>query len=260
MYIYGKNVAKETLESNNKIVKAIICEDFSDQDLILALKEKQINIKRLSKKEFYKLDNNNNQGIILEVPDYKYSLIHEVMILARELSLFSISIPVEFASDVYVAKVDWAKEKPFIVILDHIEDPHNFGAIVRTCEAAGVDGIIITKDRCVSVNSTVMKTSAGALNNVKICMVTNLNNTIKELKKRGLWIVGTDMANSSLYTQIDYDMPIALVIGSEGFGMSRLIKESCDYIVNIPMNGKVNSLNASVAAGILIYKIIEKRT
>ena len=211
MYIYGKNVAKETLESNNKIVKAIICEDFSDQDLILALKEKQVNIKRLSKKEFYKLD-------IL------------------------------------------AKEKPFIVILDHIEDPHNFGAIVRTCEAAGVDGIIITKDRCVSVNSTVMKTSAGALNNVKICMVTNLNNTIKELKKRGLWIVGTDMANSSLYTQIDYDMPIALVIGSEGFGMSRLIKESCDYIVNIPMNGKVNSLNASVAAGILIYKVIEKRT
>ncbi len=232
MYIYGKNVAKETLESNNKIVKAIICEDFSDQDLILALKEKQVNIKRLSKKEFYKLDNNNNQGIILEVPDYKYCSLDDIL----------------------------AKEKPFIVILDHIEDPHNFGAIVRTCEAAGVDGIIITKDRCVSVNSTVMKTSAGALNNVKICMVTNLNNTIKELKKRGLWIVGTDMANSSLYTQIDYDMPIALVIGSEGFGMSRLIKESCDYIVNIPMNGKVNSLNASVAAGILIYKVIEKRT
>ena len=150
-------------------------------------------------------------------------------------------------------------DKPFIVILDHLEDPHNFGAIIRTCEAAGVDGIIIPKDRSVSVNSTVMKTSAGALNNMKICMVTNLNRCIDELKDKGIWIVGTDMTDSVSYDSIDYDMPVAIIIGSEGFGISRLVREKCDFVVNIPMKGKVNSLNASVAAGILIYKIFEKR-
>ena len=232
MYIFGKNVVKEALKNNKKINKAYISKDFSDKNIISLLQKENIGIEYVTKFELDKIEKGNHQGIILSVPEFKYCDLDDLL----------------------------TNPKPFLVILDHIEDPHNFGAIIRTCEAAGVDGIIIPKDRSALVNSTVMKTSAGALNNVKICMVTNLNNTIKELKKRGLWIVGTDMANSSLYTQIDYDMPIALVIGSEGFGMSRLIKESCDYIVNIPMNGKVNSLNASVAAGILIYKIIEKRT
>lgn len=231
MYIYGKNVVKETLKNNKKINKAYICDDFSDKNIILSLQKLNISIKYLTKKELEKIDNNNNQGIILDVPDYEYCKLEDLLI----------------------------SQKPFIVILDHIEDPHNFGAIIRTCEAAGVDGIIIPKDRSVSVNSTVMKTSAGALNNIKICMVTNLDRTIKELKKEGLWVIGTDMTNSVSYTSLNYDMPLALIIGSEGFGMSRLIRESCDYIINIPMKGKVNSLNASVAAGILIYKIIEKR-
>lgn len=231
MYVYGKNVAKETLNSNSLIKSIILNEDFHDEDILNMIKEKNISVKVLNKKEFQRLDSNNNQGIILEVEDYKYFDIADLL----------------------------TEENPFIVILDHIEDPHNFGAIIRTCEAAGVTGIIISKDRCVRVNATVMKTSAGALNNVKICMVTNINDTIKKLKKKGIWIIGTDMTNSVCYTKVDYNIPLALVIGSEGFGMSRLIRESCDYIVNIPMNGKVNSLNASVAAAILIYKVIEVR-
>lgn len=231
MYIGGKNVVKEILNTNNKILKAFIWDKFDDKNIIFELQKRNINIVYLPKFELDKIDNINHQGIILNVPDFNYSTLEELL----------------------------TNEKPFIVILDHIEDPHNFGAIIRTCEAAGVDGIIIAKDRCVEVNSTVMKTSSGALNNMKICKVTNLNSTIKELKEKGLWVVGTDMEGSIKYSDLKYDFPVALVIGSEGFGMSRLIKDSCDYIVNIPMKGKVNSLNASVAAGILIYKIFEKR-
>ena len=231
MYIFGKNVAKETLENNKKILKAIVSKDFSDKSIISMLEKKNINIEYVSKFDIDKIVSGNHQGIVLSVPDYKYCDLDELLV----------------------------NDKPFIVILDHLEDPHNFGAIIRTCEAAGVDGIIIPKDRSVSVNSTVMKTSAGALNNMKICMVTNLNRCIDELKDKGIWIVGTDMTDSVSYDSIDYDMPVAIIIGSEGFGISRLVREKCDFVVNIPMKGKVNSLNASVAAGILIYKIFEKR-
>ncbi len=231
MYICGKNVTKEALKGNKNIIKAYISNDFNDKEIIFMLQNKKIDIEILTKKQIDKFDCSNNQGIILSVPDYKYCSLDELLV----------------------------SDEPFIVILDHLEDPHNFGAIVRTCEAAGVDGIIIPKDRSVSVNSTVMKTSAGALNNMKVCMVTNLSKTIDELKEKGIWIVGTDMDNSVLYNSLDYDMPVAVVIGSEGNGMSRLVKEKCDFIVNIPMVGKVNSLNASVAAGIIIYKIFEMR-
>ncbi len=231
MLVYGKNVVKETLEKNINIKKAYIYDGFNDEKILSMLKKRNISIKFLTKNELNKIDNGNNQGIIIDIPDFVYSDLDDLLI----------------------------SEKPFIVILDHIEDPHNFGAIIRTCESAGVDGIIIPKDRSVSINSTVMKTSAGALNNVKICKVTNLSRTIDELKNRGLWIFGTNVSNSISYNSVDYDIPLALVIGSEGFGISKLINDKCDYIINIPMKGKVNSLNASVAAGILIYKIIEKR-
>ena len=231
MLVYGKNVVKETLEKNINIKKAYIYDGFNDEKILSMLKKRNISIKFLTKNELNKIDNGNNQGIIIDIPDFVYSDLDDLLI----------------------------SEKPFIVILDHIEDPHNFGAIIRTCESAGVDGIIIPKDRSVSINSTVMKTSAGALNNVKICKVTNLSRTIDELKNRGLWIFGTNVSNSTSYNSVDYDIPLALVIGSEGFGISKLINDKCDYIVNIPMKGKVNSLNASVAAGILIYKIKKKR-
>jgi 23S rRNA (guanosine2251-2'-O)-methyltransferase len=231
MYVIGKNVAIEVLNNNQKIYKAFICKDFNDKFILNELQKRDIDIKYMSKFELDKIDNGNHQGIILNIPDFKYSELNELL----------------------------KKDSPFVVILDHLEDPHNFGAIIRTCESAGVDGIIIPKDRSVEVNSTVMKTSSGALNNIKICSVVNLNNTIKELKKKGLWVIGADMCGEKAYYEMSYEMPIALVIGSEGFGIGRLVKESCDIIVNIPMEGKVNSLNASVAAGILIYKIKESR-
>ena len=153
---------------------------------------------------------------------------------------------------------DIIKEYGFIVMLDHLEDTHNFGAIIRTCEAAGVDGIIIPKDRSVSVNSTVMKTSSGAATNMKICMVTNLVQTIKYLKDKGYYITATDMDGEN-YTDISYTGSTCIVIGNEGKGVAHLVKKSSDYIASIPLLGKINSLNASVAAGILIYEVVRQR-
>ena len=224
MYIYGKNVAKEALEKEI-IKKAYLYKNFNDKDILNALIKKDIDIKYLDKHELDKLIKGNHQGIILEVGEYEYSSLDEVLLEDK------------------------------IVILDHLSDPHNFGAIVRTCEAAGVRGIIIPKDRSVSVNATVIKVSVGTINHVKIARVSNLVNTINELKKNNFWIVGTDM-NGEDYRKIDYSGKIAAIIGSEGNGMSRLVKENCDFIASIPMKGTVNSLNASVAAALVIYEMV----
>lgn len=233
MNVFGKNVAKELLANNRKIKKVILQNGFNEQTIIDDIERKNIPVEYIEKRQMDRLESGNNQGIILIIDDYKY--------IEEKDMLNNLGV------------------NPFIVILDHLEDPHNFGAIIRTCEAAGVDYIIIPKNRSVSVNSTVMKVSTGALDNVKIACVTNLNNTIKKLQEKGVWIVGTDMEDSEPYDQIDYTTPTALVIGSEGFGMSDLVKKNCDFIARIPMNGKVNSLNASVAAGIMIYEVIRQR-
>lgn len=233
MYVYGKNVAKEIISNNRKIKKAYLSLNLKDSKIDEDLKSMNVAINYLNNHEMDKLEKKNHQGIILEIPDYEY---------LSEKDMF-----------------DKMPDNPFIIILDHLEDPHNFGAIIRTCEAAGVDFIIIPKNRSVSVNSSVMKTSTGALDNVNIVEVTNLNNTINKLKKSGVWIVGTDMENSVSYETIDYKVPVAIIIGSEGFGMSNLVKKNCDFIANIPMYGKINSLNASVAAGIMIYEVIKQR-
>ncbi|HHW69113.1 MAG TPA: 23S rRNA (guanosine(2251)-2'-O)-methyltransferase RlmB [Tenericutes bacterium] len=230
MYIYGKNVAIEAIGNNKNIKKAYVYKNFKDQNILEKLNKKNIFIKRMEKFELDKIINGNHQGIILSVDDYKYSDIEDIT----------------------------KSENSLIVMLDHLEDPHNFGAIIRTCEAAGVDGIIIPKDRSVDVNSTVVKVSTGALDYVKITQVTNLKNTIEYLKKKGFWIVGTDM-NGTDYDKIDYKGKICIIIGNEGNGMSRLVKESCDFIASIPMKGKTNSLNASVATGIIIYEAIKNR-
>ncbi len=230
MYIYGKNVAIETLRNRQPIKKAYIYRNFQDKNIISELQKRNIPIKFVDKFELDKLAKGNHQGIMLSIPDYEYTPLDELL----------------------------KKENALLVILDHLEDPHNLGAIVRTCEAAGVDGIIIPKNRCVDVNSTVMRTSVGALDYVKIAQVTNLVGTMKELKEKGFWIVGTDMDGTD-YQEIDYRGNTAIVIGNEGNGMARLVKENCDFIASIPMNGKVNSLNASVAAGIIIYEAIAKR-
>ena len=233
MYVYGKNVAKELLRNKRNIKKAYLMNGFRDDEILGLLNKENILIEYQEKRQLDKLDSGNHQGIILQIEDYKYLSLNDML--------------------------NNLQDNPFIVILDHLEDPHNFGAIIRTCEAAGTDYIVIPKDRSVSINSTVMKTSVGALDNVKIVMVTNLNTCINELKKKGIWIVGTDMENSSYYDEIDYKTPTALVIGSEGFGMSNLVKKNCDFIAKIPMKGKINSLNASVAAGIMIYEVVRQR-
>lgn len=223
MYVFGKNVANEFLNSDKKIIRAYLSLNFKEQYYIDLLNKKNVKIKYIDKRDMDKLVSGLHQGIVLEVEDYSYCDIDDLL-----------------------------KENSLVVILDHIEDPHNFGAIIRTCEAAGVDGIIIPKDRSVDVNSTVVKVSTGAIERVNICQVTNLNNTIKYLKDNGFWIVGTDM-NGTDYREIDYNGKIGIVIGNEGHGMSRLVKESCDFIASIPMKGTVNSLNASVATGIVVF-------
>lgn len=227
MYVYGKNVAKEILSKKQKINKALLYNNFSDNEIISALKKQNVKIKCLTKDELNKIETGNHQGIILEVDDYKYSTLDELT-------------------------------DSVIVMLDHLEDPHNFGAIIRTCEAAGIKNIIIPKDRSVKVTSSVIKVSVGAIENVKIAVVNNLVNTIKELKQKGYWIIGTDMKGTD-YKKIDYSGKIVLVIGNEGKGLSRLTEENCDFIASIPMRGKVNSLNASVAAALIIYEAIRNR-
>ena len=233
MYVYGKNVAKELIKNKKEIKNVFLQDNFNDEFILENLSKLNVEIKYLSKYEMDKKEDGNHQGIILNIPDFKYT--------SEKDMLNNIS------------------GNAFIVVLDHIEDPHNFGAIIRTCESAKVDYIIIPKDRSVSVNKTVMKTSAGALENVKIVMVTNLNNTVNNLKKKGVWIVGTAFENSVNYDEIDYKDPVAIIIGNEGKGMKDLLKRNCDFIAKIPMYGKINSLNASVAAGILIYEVVRQR-
>lgn len=232
MYIYGKNVVYEKLKSDDLIKEAFVFKKFSDQEIIDLLKMKKIDIKWVDKYQLDKMVNGLHQGIILNVKDFETVSLDNIL--------------------------NNGSRYPLIVMLDHLEDPHNFGAIIRSCEALGVDGIIIPNDRAVDINGTVIKTSAGAIQYMKIAKVSNLVNTIKVLKDKGYWIIGTDM-NGTSYNDMKYDMPICLVIGNEGKGMSRLIKESCDYVVSIDMVGKTNSLNASVATGIMIAKIQNSR-
>lgn len=233
MLVSGRNNVKEVLKNLkdfDSVNYAILQDNFNENDILSLLKSKNIKIKTMKKYEMDRLVKLNHQGVVLDVRDYRYCDIESI--------------------------IDGSGNKT-IVILDHLEDPHNLGAIIRTCEAAGIDGIILPLNRSVSVNETVMKVSTGALYHVKIAQVTNLLNTIKMLKKRGYWIIGADM-NGESYKEIKYPEKTCLIIGSEGFGMQRVVRESCDFIASIPMNGKVNSLNASVAAGILIYEAINR--
>ncbi len=230
MYVFGRNVAQEYLESDKKINRVYLLDSFKDYDILNMINKRNIKVQRLSKIDLNKKVSGVHQGIILDVEDYKYCSLEDIL----------------------------EKDNPLIVILDHIEDPHNFGAIIRTCEATGVDGIIIPNDRCCEVNGTVVKTSVGTTENVKIVRVKNLVNTIDKLKDNGFWIFGTDMDGSD-YSTLDYKGKTAIICGNEGSGMSRLVKEKCDFIASIPMNGTVNSLNASVATALVIYEAVRIR-
>lgn len=231
MIVYGRNVAFEYLKNYKKDIRKIIIQDgFNDKKLLSALENTKFDVIYKDKRYMDDLSKGVHQGIILDVMDYQYTPLNDLL----------------------------KSDAQFVVILDHLEDPHNFGAIIRTSEAALVDAIIIPQDREVQVNSTVMKTSAGALAKMNICRVTNLVQTINKLKDDGFWIVGTAMDGTD-YRQIDYSGKIALVVGNEGNGMSRLVRESCDFVASIPMREEINSLNASVATGIMIYEVVRNR-
>jgi len=231
MLVYGRNVARDLLKKNKNIEKIILQDGFNDEMINSLIEKSKIKVEIKPKKEIDHLVNGVHQGIILYVSDYQYKNIETIF---------------ENNDDV-------------VVILDHLEDPHNLGAIIRTCEAAGVNSIIIPKDRQVQINATVMKTSVGTLDNVNVILVSNLVNAISKLKENGFWIVGTALDNSVDYRKIDYSGKTALVIGNEGTGISNLVAKKCDFLAKIPMYGTTNSLNASVAAGIMIYEVIRNR-
>jgi len=223
MKVCGKNVFNEL--DYKTVRKVIISNNFKDSEILDKIKSNKLKYVVSDSKIMDKMMP-HNQGIIIEIDDYKYATLNAI------------------------------NDDSLVVMLDHLEDPHNFGAIIRTCEARGVKNIIIPKDRGVTVNETVMKTSAGALNHVNIIMVTNLVQTINELKNQGYFAYGAE-ANGVDYRHVDYADKVLLVIGSEGNGLSRLVVNNCDEIISIPMNGVVNRLNASVAASILLYGIGE---
>ena len=227
MKVYGKNVFNELKENVGAIRKVYLAKSFNDKEIINFIKENKISYTTTDNKVMDKMVDGKHQGIIVVINDYDY---------------------VDYKT-LYSDKI--------VVVLDHLEDPHNFGAIIRTCEAAGIHSIIIPKDRGVSVNSTVMKTSAGALEHVNVAMVNNLVKTIDDFKKNGFFVYGADM-NGHNYKDISFSDKVLLVIGNEGKGMGRLVRETCDEIVSIPQYGKINSLNASVATAIIIYGIVNR--
>ncbi len=230
MLVYGKNVVNEILDNNTKIFKVFLDNNFNDETILNKINKKNLKKFHMDKNKLDRMCNNSvNQGIALDIEEFKYLSIEAL---------------------------EKDSNANFVVMLDSLEDPHNFGAIIRTCECAGVNYIIIPKNRSVSVNSTVYKTASGALSHMKIIEVVNLSNTIRKLKDLGFWVYGADMDGRD-YRSIKFDSKTCLVIGSEGHGMKMGVSKACDEIVSLPMKGKINSLNASVAAGILIYEIMK---
>ena len=234
MIIYGKNTVLEALKTNKDIVKIYVTSN--NLELVKRFTtNKKIETIVLQLKEFDKMFTGNHQGIACEIAEYNYVSLDEII------------------------RKNSSNENAALVILDGLEDPHNLGAILRTADATGMNGVIIPKNRSVSLNSTVAKVSTGAIEHVDCCQVTNLVNAMNDLKKAGYWIIGLELDGSIDYRKQDYKGKIAVVIGSEGKGISRLVKENCDFKVFIPMVGHVNSLNASVSASILFYEILRNR-
>ena len=228
--IFGRNPVKEALRAN-RVIKVFISNNFSDKEINLLLQENKPYIKVVSNAELDSKCHGVHQGIMAEIKPYEYLDLDEIIRRSRKV------------------------EVPIIVILDGINDTHNLGAILRSCDVFNVTGVLIPKHNQVPLNATVAKSSAGAINFVPVAQVSSLNQTIQRLKDNGFWVVSTDGSAKLDYNQIKYDFPVALVIGSEGKGVSSLIIKNSDYVVKIPQYGHVNSLNASVAAGILLAKI-----
>ena len=239
--VEGRNSVLELLESGKDINKIFISkgEKHGSINKIIAIaKEKKVIIVEKDKGQMNKMAKTQNcQGVIAIVPPFEYCQIDDILEYAKK-----------------------RKEEPFILILDGIEDPHNLGSIIRTAETAGVHGIIIPKRRAVSVNSTVNKVSAGAVEHMKIARVNNITDSIEQLKQAGLWICGTDISTETYYYNQDLTGSLGIVIGNEGKGISNKVKSNCDFLVKIPMKGKITSLNASVSAGIIMYEVLRQRS
>ena len=235
--IYGKNPVLEAINSGVTINKIYIQKSNKElYDIFKLAKEKRIIVVESEKSKLDKLcDGKNSQGIVASVTDFRYYEIEEIIEVAKSRN-----------------------ESPFILILDKIEDPHNLGAIIRTAECLGVHGIIIQKRNACQITDTVEKVAAGACSYMKVARVTNITESIKRLKEYGLWIYGLDMKGSTKIYETKLEGAIGLVVGNEGSGISRLVKENCDFMINIPMTGNINSLNASVSAAISIYEVVRQ--
>ena len=227
MKVFGKNVFNELKNNVKSIKKVYLANNFNDKEIVDFIRNNKISYSSMDIKAMDRMVEGKHQGIIIVVDDYEYADYKAMM------------------------------NDKLVVMLDHLEDPHNFGAIIRTCEAAGVKSIIIPKDRSVSVTETVMRTSSGALEYVDIAMVNNLVKVIDDFKNNGYFVYAADMGGEN-YKQVDFADKVLLVIGNEGHGISRLVRENCDQILAIPQYGKINSLNASVAAAVLIYGIVNR--
>lgn len=237
--IVGRNPVMEAVRSGREIDKLLVAHGSAGGSvaaIIAKCSERGILIKEVSPQKLDFLSGGaNHQGVAVFVAAHEYSTVEDILAFAEEKG-----------------------ESPFIIICDELEDPHNLGAVIRTAEACGVHGIIIPKRRSVSLNTTVAKSASGALEYMRVARVTNLVNTIDELKQKGIWVYGADM-DGQMWCEQDYGGPVALVIGSEGKGIGRLVAEHCDAMISLPMSGKINSLNASVAAGVLMYEITRQR-
>lgn len=237
--IEGRNAVMEALRAGKPVDKLLVldgCQDGPVRSIVREARKHDTIIQFVEKERLSQISQTGkHQGVIAYTASYEYADVEDMLALARERG-----------------------EDPFLILLDNIEDPHNLGAIIRTANLAGAHGVIIPKRRAVGLTATVAKTSAGALNYTPVAKVTNLVQTMEELKKQGLWFVCADMGGQTMY-DLNLTGPIGLVIGSEGEGVGRLVKETCDFIASIPMKGDIDSLNASVAAGVLAYEIVRQR-
>ncbi len=238
MIVDGINVVRELLKSGIRVEKILAIDNDNVEITQIVDKARAMGIKvvLMEKKDFEKKIKFKNQGLVAYIPDYKYCDIEHIFLTAER-----------------------REEKPFIVILDGITDPHNLGAIIRTCECAGVHGVIIPQNRACEVTDTVYRTSAGAVIHMNVAMVTNITRTIKDLQKQGVWVYALEAGSKKLY-DADFTYPTALVVGSEGKGVSRLVKETVDEVLSLDMFGQVNSLNASNASAIAVYEVVRQRS
>jgi len=238
MIIYGKNAVTEALRAEKAVYRVYCQDNFCTKisEIEALCKKRNIKLEYVDRATLSRLSKDeHHQGFVAEMEDFTYCEMEDILSLANERG-----------------------EQPFVVLLDGVEDPHNFGAILRVCECAGVHGVIIPKHNACPINSTVAKTSAGALEHILVSKVTNLNNVIEKLKKYGLWIYAVELGGANIYRQ-NLKGAIGLVIGSEGKGISQLLKKNCDAILTMPMMGKVNSLNASVACGVAVFEVLRQR-